>query len=287
MKSLTVIYTRVSSDEQVDNMSLSNQEQICRDFIARQQGDLRVDKVFVEEGESAKSADRTKLKEMLEYCRQNKHKVGHLVVYKLDRFARSVQDHMAIQAILKKMDIVLWSATEPIGKTPTGELMEHVLASFAQFDNDVRSERCKAGMKARAKDGCWVVNAPIGYKNVKDDLKRPTLAFRDEEIKQALKKFFDEYLTGKYRQDEAPKVAKKCGVKTNGGGLLSRNGAIGVLNNPVYCGIIKGGLTDNKPVKGIHPALISEEQFYTIQDILAGRKRNYAKPSRFKFFLSA
>lgn len=175
MKTLAVIYTRVSSEEQVDNMSLGNQEVACRDFIARQPGDLKVDEVFVEEGESAKSADRTKLKEMLEYCRENKHKVGHVVVYKLDRFARSVQDHMALQTILKKMDIILWSATEPIGETTTGKLMEHVLASFAQFDNDVRSERCRAGMKARALEGCWVVNAPIGYTNYKDELKRQSL----------------------------------------------------------------------------------------------------------------
>ena len=144
MKTLAVIYTRVSSEEQVDNMSLGNQEDECKRFIARQPGDLKVDRVFAEEGESAKTADRTKLKELLEYCRQNKNTVGHVVVYKLDRFARSVQDHMALQAVLKKMGIILWSATEPIGESTTGKLMEHVLASFAQFDNDVRSERCGA-----------------------------------------------------------------------------------------------------------------------------------------------
>ena len=282
MKTLAVIYTRVSSEEQVDNMSLGNQEDSCRDFVARQQGDLKVDRVFTEEGESAKSADRTKLKEMLEYCRENKHKVGHVVVYKLDRFARSVQDHMALQAILKKMDIILWSATEPIGETTTGKLMEHVLASFAQFDNDVRSERCRAGMKARALEGCWVVNAPIGYTNHKDELKRPTLKLGTEATVKAIRKFFDEYATGKYRQDEAPQVAKDCGIRTASGGLLSRTGAIGMLNNPVYAGSVKCNLTDNRSVKGLHPAIISEEQFRAVQDILNGRRRNYTKPSRFK-----
>jgi DNA invertase Pin-like site-specific DNA recombinase len=38
--------------------------------------------------------------------------------------------------------------TEPIDDTSTGKLMEGVLAAFAQFDNDVRSDRTRAGMKA-------------------------------------------------------------------------------------------------------------------------------------------
>ena len=38
------------------------------------------------------------------------------------------------------------SATEPIDDTSTGKLMEGVLAAFAQFDKDVRSDRTRAGM---------------------------------------------------------------------------------------------------------------------------------------------
>jgi hypothetical protein len=44
--------------------------------------------------------------------------------------------------------------------------MEGVLASFAQFDNDVRSDRTKAGMKAALELGHWAFLAPIGYINV-------------------------------------------------------------------------------------------------------------------------
>ena len=55
------------------------------------------------------------------------------------------------------------SATEPIDDTSTGKLMEGVLAAFAQFDNDVRSDRTRAGMKAalelRPMDTCDVFTA--------------------------------------------------------------------------------------------------------------------------------
>lgn len=273
MKNVAVIYTRVSSDEQVDNMSLGEQERICRDFIARQQGDLIVGKVFIEKGESAKTADRTQLKEMLEYCRENKNTVGHLVVYKIDRFARSVQDHMALQILLKKLDIVLWSATEPIGETTTGKLMEHVLASFAQFDNDVRSERSRNGLRARAEGGCWVGHAPAGYVNTRDELKRPTLAF-DEKMVGNVRRFFEEFLSGRYTQTEAQALAEKCGVRTRKGQPLSKNGVIWTLNNIAYAGYVQNSLTGNKRIKALHPPIIQLEQFNAVQAILKGRKRS-------------
>jgi DNA invertase Pin-like site-specific DNA recombinase len=45
------------------------------------------------------------------------------------------------------------------------KMMEGVLAAFAQFDNDVRSDRTRAGMKAALELGRWVFLAPIGYLN--------------------------------------------------------------------------------------------------------------------------
>jgi hypothetical protein len=43
----------------------------------------------------------------------------------------------------------LRSATEPIDDTSTGKLTEGVLAAFAQFDSACRSDRTRAGIKAR------------------------------------------------------------------------------------------------------------------------------------------
>ena len=55
-----VIYCRVSSWEQVANTSLEHQGKICRDFAARN-GWVLATEPFIEEGESAKTADRTQL----------------------------------------------------------------------------------------------------------------------------------------------------------------------------------------------------------------------------------
>ena len=88
-----------------------------------------------------------------------------MVVYNLTRFAREKYDHFALRAHLKSLGISLRSATEPIDDTSTGKLMEGVLAAFAQFDNDVRSDRTRAGMKAALELGRWTFPAPLGYLN--------------------------------------------------------------------------------------------------------------------------
>ena len=43
--------------------------------------------------------------------------------------------------------------------------MEGVLAAFAQFDNDVRADRTRAGMRAALEQGRWTFIPPLGYLN--------------------------------------------------------------------------------------------------------------------------
>jgi hypothetical protein len=88
-----------------------------------------------------------------------------VVVFNLTRFARDKYDHFALRSLLQSLGISLRSATEPIDDTSTGKLMEGVLAAFAQFDNDCRSDRTRAGMKAALELGRWTFLAPIGYLN--------------------------------------------------------------------------------------------------------------------------
>ena len=158
-----VIYVRVSTKEQTENLSLPTQLRACEEYCRRQ--GYEVLERFHEEGESAKTTDRSQLQALLKYCRTNKGKVHFVVVYNLTRFAREKYDHFALRAHLKSLGISLRSATEPIDDTSTGKLMEGVLAAFAQFDNDVRSDRTRAGMKAALELGRWTFLAPLGYLN--------------------------------------------------------------------------------------------------------------------------
>jgi DNA invertase Pin-like site-specific DNA recombinase len=155
-----VIYVRVSTKEQTENLSLPTQLRACDDYCARQ--GFQVVERFIEQGESARTTDRTELQRLLTFCRERKGRVAFVVVYNLTRFTREKHDHFALRTYLRGLGISLRSVTEPIDDTSAGKLMEGVLASFAQFDNDVRSERTRAGMRAALERGRWTFFAPLG-----------------------------------------------------------------------------------------------------------------------------
>src|SRR5213082_3126568 len=96
-----VIYVRVSTKEQTENLSLSTQLKACEDYCERQA--FHVLARFREEGESAKTADRTELQKLLQFCRTNKGRVQFVVVFNLTRFARDKYDHFALRAHLKSL----------------------------------------------------------------------------------------------------------------------------------------------------------------------------------------
>src|SRR3972149_304023 len=137
-----IIYCRVSSLEQVQGTSLDNQRLSCLEY-AKHKG-IHILEVFDEKGESATAADRTELLKALDYCRKNHDKVQAFIVWKLDRFARNTTDHFALQAQLRKYGTSLHSDPEPIGTDPMGKMMEAMLAGYAQFENDIRKQRCEA-----------------------------------------------------------------------------------------------------------------------------------------------
>lgn len=268
-----VIYTRVSSERQVENTSLGEQERVCIDFCSSHSRQLNINKVFTEKGESAKTTERTELKAMLAYCSKHRNEIGYVVVYKIDRLSRKMADFLMLKTTLAKMGIEVHSATEPIGGgSNTDVLMENILASFAQFDNDVRGERAKGGMHAAAKEGGWVGPAPTGYVNSRTELKQPTLAIIESQYKP-LTKFFNAFATGKYTQEEAVELANRCGVRSNTGQPLARNSVFKLLRKIAYAGYIKSKATNYIAVKGLHEGYITLDTFDRIQAILDTKSR--------------
>jgi site-specific DNA recombinase len=273
-----VIYTRVSTSEQAEKRSsLDSQAKICTDFAIGR--DITIDRIFREEGESAKTADRTKLLEMIKYCQDHRGEIKYVIVFKVDRFARRAEDHLMLKALLMKAGVQLLSATEPIENSNTGRLMETILAGFAEFDNGVKSERSSGGMKSRLEEGGWVHLAPIGYRNIRDDQKRPTL--EADEMAPNVQGFLMEFAKGKFAHQEAHKLALSYGIKSKSGKQISPNGVSKMLRNPLYAGMVVNKML-LEPVPGLHSGLITVAEYEAIIGLLNGRRRSIAPSSRGK-----
>jgi site-specific DNA recombinase len=260
-----VIYTRVSSEEQVSNLSLDVQEKTCRDYCAR--NGWTVDAVYREEGESAKTADRTILRQLLTSLRTRPGVIEYVVVYDTSRFARDVYVHASLKQLLMKSGARLRAATQPLDDTAAGRAIEGVFAVFNQLDNELRAEKITAGMKETIARGRWPWPAPIGYKNDRRD-GRKVIVF-DDQRSRLMKKAFDDVAAG----DAVADVLKKITAQ----GLVSKKGQpiryqelAKLLKNPFYKGIAKSAKWGIE-TQGEHPPLVDTATWSRVQLRLAGR----------------
>lgn len=257
-----VIYCRVSTVEQAQNLSLPTQEQACRDYCARE--GYEAVQVFVDAGESAKTVDRPAFLQMLAYCQKKAHGVHAVVVHSLTRFSRNSSDHHAIAALLRGSGVTLRSATEPIDESPVGKLMEAILAGVAQFDNDVKAARSIEGMKTALAKGRWVWQPPLGYRS--GDRRAPGAPSLDPDpivaplIRQAFTWVADGVVTGR----RLNRKLLALGLKGRGGKPLALSRLYAILHNPVYAGRIenRGWGTSTR---GDFTPIVTEELFARVQ----------------------
>ena len=83
----------------------------------------------------------------LERLMSDLRKGDKLIVWKLDRLGRSLQDLLNIVSILKDKGISFQSLNENIDtSTATGELVFHIFCSLSQFEKQLIRERTLAGL---------------------------------------------------------------------------------------------------------------------------------------------
>lgn len=141
---ITAVYCRVSTVDQHPEM----QEKAIQDYLkTRPFQNIR----WFHDVASAKGADRPGWREVL--GRIDKGQVRTLVVWRLDRPARSLIEMMNLMKKLMDKDVCFISLMEHFDlKTAVGRLTYNVLCSFAEFEREVIIERVRGGVKAAMMD---------------------------------------------------------------------------------------------------------------------------------------
>ena len=160
-KKVAVIWTRVSTSYQAENnLSLETQEKACLEYAER--NDIEVDRIMGQTNESAKEEGKL-YEEMITYVSMNK-RINVILVYSYDRFSRAGAEAIVTKAYLKTKGIYVISVTQPIDSdNMAGEFMENMLFLFNQFENNLRKQKCTAGMRQCLEKGDWFSKPPIGY----------------------------------------------------------------------------------------------------------------------------
>jgi site-specific DNA recombinase len=286
-----LIYLRVSTKEQAEKgesaegYSIPAQREACLRACADKGWNVADE--FVDAGESARSADRPNLKAML--ARVAKGDIGAVVVHKIDRLARNIEDHVAIRAGLRKAGVALVSVTENIEETASGKLVEGIHALMAEFYSANLATEVRKGMTQKAKQGLWPAKAPLGYLNVRGQgsAKRGTAkVVLDPERALLVREAFRLYATGDYSLAElqgalhakglTSPTARKPGAPPPVSALAT------MLQNPFYVGVVEW---DGVQYPGRHKPLIPKNLFERCQEVLKAHNKAGVRQRRHDHYL--
>jgi putative DNA-invertase from lambdoid prophage Rac len=149
------LYARVSTQDQDCALQLRE----LRDYCTRAGWDVAE---YVETGSGKAGNRRPELERLLSDARLRKF--GAVVVWKIDRFGRSVQEFTTRVCELDRLGIRFVAPSQGIDTdqaNPAGRLLLHMLAAIAEFERELIRERVASGM-ASAKIHGTRSGKPIG-----------------------------------------------------------------------------------------------------------------------------
>lgn len=281
-----IIYTRVSSDEQVKGTSLEFQEELCRQYCERQ--GIEMVSLFREEGESAKNLSLNNRQEFLKalgFCRKHKHDIQAFVVLRVDRFARNTEDHFAVRKILMDCGTTLHSVTEPIGNKPAEKFIETVLAGAAEYDNAIRKQRSSDGMSQKINQGIYPWKAPLGYlcgHSKKRGEKKTSPDSPHPNIFPIIQRGLQQYANGYCSQAQLVNLLDEWGLRSLRGKKTNPQLVDYILGKYLkfYAGVLMNPWTGEEKA-GLHTPMISKEELYNIQLIRSGKSFRAVKHDKY------
>ena len=150
-------YARVSTDEQELGLQITSLE------------NYGCDEIYTEKRSSVK------LRPELEKVFQRLRKGDTLVIWKLDRLARSLKQLILLLDELKNNGIELVSISDSIiTSSAQSMLYTQIIGAFAQFERELMVERTKAGIADARRRGVLIGRKPNKYIKLKKNKSKNT-----------------------------------------------------------------------------------------------------------------
>ena len=285
------VYARVSSDKQDTDLSISAQLRALREYTLR--NGHQVVREFIDEAESGRTAARPAFREMISLARIKNPPFEAILVWKLNRFARSRADSVAYKTLLRNKGIEVISINEPVDDTPTGRLLEGVIESIDEFYSANLGQDIKRGMRENASRGFFNGSRPpYGFRKVAvRDGNRTRNKLepepQDSVALQVVRRIFDMAMRD-IGCKEIAKTLNKEGSRTSTGERWGRVTVHKVLTNEAYCGTLVWGGRPGHPairsgeppvrVENAWPAIIDRETLRLVQQKMASKSPQITHP---------
>jgi site-specific DNA recombinase len=262
-------YTRISDEDQ-SNWSLQGQQQLIVEYCDK--NSITLIETFTDDGQSAKNFDRADWKRLEEFVKRNHDQVDMLLVMAWSRFSRNTKEALnMIEQLEKRYHIRVVSIREPLNLHPDSPFHQHLRTQMIQFGelelNFIR-DRTKFGIHQAQKSGRYISKAPRGYLNARNEANEPVIIV-DNGRADLIRAIYKRFILGETCE------SIKAAMKNQGFEVRGRSGIQEILRNPVYMGFIRQISYYDDPealVKGIHEAIVSEDDWWKAQAILNNKK---------------
>ena len=140
-----LLYARVSTQDQ---QTIPMQTRALREYATRRGWTIALQVREIGSGASL----RERREKLLEAARRRE--IDVVLVWRLDRWGRSVTDPLATLQELEHLGVGFVSLTEALDlTTPAGRAMAGLLAVFAEFEREILRERTRAGLAHARRSG--------------------------------------------------------------------------------------------------------------------------------------
>lgn len=280
-----VLYTRVSSDRQDVDLSISAQLSNLRQYAA--DNGYEIVREYVDAVESGRTSDRRQFQQMVSDARRKSIAFDTILVWKYSRFARNREDSILYKSLLRKHGVRVVSMTEPFEDTPTGRLLEAIIESLDEFYSANLAQEILRGMRESASRGFYMPSqAPYGYKRIKvadGGKERPTLEV-DSKTAPVVQRIFREFQVARGLKD-VTKSLNEDGILSPRGKKWNKSSVHKVLVNSAHTGKLVWGVVGKSGlppivVEDAWEPLIEKEDFEKVQAILKSRSFQKVHPRR-------
>lgn len=254
------IYIRVSTLEQAEEgYSVPAQKERLIAYCKAQGWDEF--KLYIDEGISGKSTNRPKLQLLMDDVKAGK--INMILVYRLDRFTRSVRDLHNMLDYLEKYNCKFRSATEMYDtSTAMGRMFIGLVALLAQWETENMSERIKFALDKKVSDGERVGIVPFGFNLVDERL-----------VKNEEGKFILDIIEKFEKGWSATRIADYMSM-INNDRTWEHVTVLRILRNPVLYGATRW---KEKVFENTHEGYITKEHFINLQMKLEDRSKSPRK----------
>ncbi len=218
--------------------SVKVQVQLCKDYagIIFKDREITFRIYDQDEGFSGKNTNRPGFQELMGDVKNDALDV--VMVYKLDRISRNVQEFSAMYEIFEQHNVSFVSVKESFDTTtPMGRTVMYILAAFAQLERENTSERVTDNMRALGAAGKWTGGKlPTGMTSIRRQIgeKEHSYLMVDGDKIRLVKMLYDLILQG-YTITKTERHCRDHGIRSQTGKYLNTSQIYNIITNPVYC----------------------------------------------------